>query len=406
MITVENLAVTRGDTRVLTDVSLSVTDGEFVALVGPNGAGKTTLLQTVNGLVGPDAGAVTVAGRDVTACSAREVSRLVATVPQNPTMAFDFSVDDVVAMGRTPYQSRFGRANPGEERQRVERALARTDTAELSDRAVSAVSGGERRRVLLARALVQDTPALLLDEPTASLDINHRVRTLELVSALVAEGKTAFAAIHDLDLAARYCDRLVLLADGEVRASGSPAEVLQSAHLGDAFGTETAVTTDAATGTPSVTALGYHRDRALRVHVLGGGPVATRAICRLVDAGATVTGGPFPAGDVAVETAGAHSLDAVTAPPFAAVPDAARERATALLGEADVAVLAAGQSGLSDAAFEPAADVAVPVVAVTPDGTSIEGTGWRQESHPVVAPEALPAAVVAAADRQTTTADD
>ncbi|WP_247008975.1 ATP-binding cassette domain-containing protein [Halorientalis litorea] len=406
MITVENLAVSRGDAQVLTDVSLSVADGEFVALVGPNGAGKTTLLQTVNGLLDPDAGAVTVAGRDVTTCSSREVSRLVATVPQNPTMAFDFSVADVVAMGRTPYQSRFGRANPSEERQRVERALARTDTAELSDRSVSAVSGGERRRVLLARALVQDTPALLLDEPTASLDINHRVRTLELVSDLVAEGKTAFAAIHDLDLAARYCDRLVLLADGEVRASGPPAEVLQSTHLGDAFGTDTAVTTDAATGTPSVTALWYRRDSDLRVHVLGGGPVATRAICRLVDAGATVTGGPFPEGDVAVETAEAHGIDAVTAPPFAAVPDAARERVTALLDGADVAVLAVGPSGPSNPAFELAADVTVPAVAVTPDGTALEGTvGW-EEFRPAVTPDELPAAVVAAADRQTATADD
>lgn len=252
MIAVDDVSVTLGDSAVLEDVSVTVADGEFVGLVGPNGAGKTTFLQTVNGLVEPDSGRVRIDGRTVGQCATKELGRLVATVPQDTTLAFDFPVRDVVEMGRTPHRSRFATAT-AEDREAVERALDRTDTARFADRPVGELSGGERQRVVLARALAQDAPVLLLDEPTANLDIGHQARVLDIVSALAAEGRTVVAAVHDLDLAARYCDRLVLLDDGREVASGVPEAVLTADRVGRVFDTTVSVATDAVTGTPSVT---------------------------------------------------------------------------------------------------------------------------------------------------------
>ena len=265
----DDVTVRYGDRPVLDGVSLTVRRGEFLALVGPNGAGKTTLLRVVNGLVTPDAGTVRVGGTDASALSVQERARRVATVPQETHVGFDFPVRDLVAMGRTAHRSRFARAGEAD-RAAVEQALDRTETTAFADRPVGSLSGGERQRVVLARALAQAAPLLLLDEPTASLDINHQVRVLGLVRELVdgpeggtgdepggghAAGRTAVAAIHDLDLAARFCDRVALLAEGGIRAAGAPGTVLTDERLAAAYGVETVVTEHAVTGAPTVTAL-------------------------------------------------------------------------------------------------------------------------------------------------------
>jgi len=254
LIAVRDLVVSRGGERVLDGVSLSVDRGELVGLVGPNGAGKTTLIAAVNGTLGIDGGTVELDGRDRRELSQREVARRVATVPQETNTAFEFPVESVVEMGRTAYVSRFGTTTEAD-REAVERAMERAEVTEFADRSVTTLSGGERQRVLFARALAAETPGLLLDEPTASLDINHQVRTLELVRRSVDEGKAALAAIHDLNLAARVCDRLVLLAGGSVRATGPPRDVLSDDALAEAFGVRTAVNDDPAVGSPMVTAL-------------------------------------------------------------------------------------------------------------------------------------------------------
>jgi iron complex transport system ATP-binding protein len=177
----------------------------------------------------------------------------VATVPQDTTVSFEFTVRQVVEMGRHPHRGRFG---PDPDPGAVDRALARTATGDLADRPVGRVSGGERQRAVLARTLAQDAPVLVLDEPTASLDVNHQVETLDLVRGLVGEGRTAVAAIHDLNLAARYCDRLALLADGRLLASGEPQTVLTEELLAEAFDADAVVTDHPVTGSPLVTALG------------------------------------------------------------------------------------------------------------------------------------------------------
>ena len=344
MIELDSVGVELGETPVLEDVSLDVPEGAFLALVGPNGAGKTTLLRTCNGIVSPTAGRVRVDGHDVTSSSPRDVGRLVATVPQTTRVAFEFDVADVVAMGRTPHRGRF-ETTDADDRTAVESALERTDTARFADRSIDELSGGERQRVVLARALAQETPVLLLDEPTASLDINHQVRTLALARELATAGRTVVAAIHDLDLAARFCDRVALLSDGSVLADGPPEAVLTAERLESAFGVRTAVGTNPVTGTPAVTPLADEPPGRHRVHVLGRGTDAARTIGRLIQRGVAVTVGVVPEGDAASVTARAVAREVVVAPPFEPVADDRVAAAATLVDRADAVVVAGPVGG-------------------------------------------------------------
>ncbi len=344
MITLEDVSVSFGDLSVLDRVSLSVETGEFVGLVGPNGAGKTTLLRSMNGVLPVDSGTVTVDGKQVGACTARELSRTVATVPQNTHVGFSFTAEQIVEMGRTPHQSRL---DWSDDLGPVEEAMGQTETLDLRDRTVDSLSGGERQRVLLARALAQDPAVLLLDEPTASLDINHQVQMLELVTRVVGTDRAAIAAIHDLDLAARFCDRLVLLADGKIRAQGSPEAVLSSMELDEAFGIETASSENPVTGTPTVSALHDRPSRPERIHVVGGGPGATVAIRTLWQAGYNVSIGLVPAGDVSASLAAQLDIHSVTAPAFRQPNKALRDEARSLAENADIVVVTGGPGSAS-----------------------------------------------------------
>ncbi|MCU4925177.1 ATP-binding cassette domain-containing protein [Halobacteria archaeon AArc-dxtr1] len=338
---VDGLTHRFGDTAVLRDVSMRAEPGELVGLVGPNGAGKTTCLRAVTGALEPDEGAVTIDGVDIDGCRSRESSRLVAVVPQDTTVAFSVSVRSVVEMGRHPYRSRFTPPT-ADDRKLVTEALARTRTAQFADRPIDEVSGGERQRVVLARAIAQDTPVLVLDEPTANLDVNHQIETLELVRELVDGGKTAIAAIHDLDLAARYCDRLVLLADGAVRRSGPPETVLQSDVLTDVFGAAAAVGENPVTGTPTVTTLPTAADTELpgRVHVLGSGSVGASVVSRLCAAGIEVTVGPVPEGDATAEAARGAAVEYRTVPPYRPIEECHAEAFAELADAAETTVVA------------------------------------------------------------------
>ncbi|GAB3663282.1 heme ABC transporter ATP-binding protein [Halopiger thermotolerans] len=366
-VAVENVSHAFGDLSVLDDVSLTVEPGEFVGLVGPNGAGKTTLLRTISGALEPDAGTVAIDGTDVHDVSARASSRLVAVVPQDTTLSFSFDVRDVVEMGRHPHRSRFAPPQP-EDRAAVEQALERTRTADLADRPIDEISGGQRQRVVLARAIAQATPALVLDEPTASLDINHQVETLELVRELVSEGRTAVAAIHDLDLAARYCDRLVLLADGAVYREGPPSDVLTSDALAESFDARAVVTPNPVTGSETVTALAGDSDATTalpdRVHVLGTGTAAAGVLARLETAGVDASVGPVPSGDAAAELARSLEADALEVDPFSGLSSADRSAVDGTVRDADVVVLADFVAGAGTARLLEELPETVPPVVV------------------------------------------
>lgn len=338
MIDIESLRVELGDSRILRDVSLRVESGEFLALIGPNGAGKTTLLRAVNGLVAPASGTVTIDGHDISALSSKAVGRLVTTVPQETSLAFDFDVEDIVTMGRTPHRGRFSTLGSGD-RAAVETALERTETAQFADRSVGGLSGGERQRVLLARALAQETPVLLLDEPTASLDINHQLRTLSLARELADDGKCVVAAIHDIELAARFCDTIAVLDGGEIRNRGSPSAVLTHETLEGTFGVRTVVGTNPATGGQTVTPVSDVPPNGTRVHIVGSGDRTASVIGRLSAAGIGVSVGILPENDAAVNTAQRLAEAVVTAPPFRSPDPGARQRAAALRDDAVATVL-------------------------------------------------------------------
>ncbi len=236
-------------------VDLAIDAGEFVGVVGPNGAGKTTLLRLIAKLLEPSGGAVWLEDRLATTMSPPEIARRVAVVPQTHTVAFAFTALEVVLMGRHPHLGRFERE--GDEDVRIAReAMALTDTAHLTERPIIELSGGERQRVILARALAQRPRLLLLDEPTASLDLRYRVELLERVAELVrAGGLAAVAAIHDLELASRYCGRMVLMTAGTVVADGPPDEVLTAARLREVFGVTAEVRRHPVTGGLWITVL-------------------------------------------------------------------------------------------------------------------------------------------------------
>lgn len=232
-----DVAVRFGPSEVLRGVTLDVAPGEVVGLVGRNGAGKTTLLRVATHVLRPERGCVELAGRPLEAWSRRELARRVAVVPQQTLVPFPFTVAEVVLMGRAPHQPFLGFDTPADLAV-AERALERLGIAHLAERSVLELSGGERQLALVARALAQQAQLLLLDEPTAFLDLEHRLAVLELVREGRGEGRSALVVSHDLALAARFCDRIAILAQGRVLAAGAPGDVLLPSRLREAFGIE------------------------------------------------------------------------------------------------------------------------------------------------------------------------
>ena len=235
MLHIENLFVTYNDRPVLYNVTLDVAASEVLALIGPNGAGKSTLIRAVSGFIPIVRGNVHIENTDLLALQANERAKRLAVVPQAASLPAAFSVWEIVLFGRTPYLNFLGQTSPKDD-EIARRALTRVDALDLADRRVGELSGGEQQRVLLARALAQATPILLLDEPTSHLDLHHQIEFLELVSQLAHEDKMAvLVALHDLNLVGRYADNVALMVDGRIKAVGAPSDVLRTDLLSEAY---------------------------------------------------------------------------------------------------------------------------------------------------------------------------
>lgn len=235
MLKIENLTVFYGARRVLQAVSLEVQSGQVSALIGPNGAGKSTLVRAVSGVIPVQAGKVQAGGADLLALPAMQRARYLAVVPQAATMPAAFSAWETVLLGRTPYLNFLGQISEKDE-EIARLALQRVDALDLAERRVGELSGGEQQRVLLAHALAQSTPILLLDEPTVHLDLQHQVSLMETVCSLAhTDHMAVLVALHDLNLAAIYADRVALLVAGEVRATGTAREVLTPELISAAY---------------------------------------------------------------------------------------------------------------------------------------------------------------------------
>jgi len=235
--------------QIISDIRLNVERGEFIGLLGPNGSGKSTLLRCIYRSLKPDAGSIVLDGEDLLAMSPQEAARKMAVVLQENQLQFDFTVRDMVLMGRTPHKSAFD-ADTTDDWDIVNQALMQVNLVDLAERSFMTLSGGEKQRVLIARALAQQAEFLVLDEPTNHLDIRYQLDILDLVSGFDV---TTLMALHDLNLAALYCDRLYVLKAGEVVASGTPDDIFTAELIRDVYQVEAEVRQHPITGKPHIT---------------------------------------------------------------------------------------------------------------------------------------------------------
>ncbi|GEB31913.1 MULTISPECIES: heme ABC transporter ATP-binding protein [Brevibacillus] len=253
---VENITVGLENKTILHNVSLTVRSGEFVGLIGPNGSGKSTLLKSIYRVLKPYSGLISLDDDNVYQLSARQNAQRMAVVRQESSVEFDFTVMEIVMMGRSPHKRLFQTDTTADSRI-CEESLERVGMQAYAERSFFSLSGGEKQRVLIARALVQQAEFLVLDEPTNHLDVRYQLQVMDLVKTL---GITVFSSLHDLNIAAMYCDRLYVIRDGELVASGTPDEVLEPGLIRDVFGVETEVITHPRTGKKHV----YFFSEALR----------------------------------------------------------------------------------------------------------------------------------------------
>ena len=243
-----------GGAAILEDLTFDVSYGRVLALVGPNGAGKSSLLSLLTGDARSSSGTVTLDGRPIGDFRMRELARIRSVLLQSNQVSFGYTAFEVVEMGRTPWAGSEigGSATAHTDVSLIERALERADVAHLATRAFSSLSGGERARVSLARVLAQDTPVVMLDEPTAALDLRHQEDVLRIARDLAARGRAIVVVLHDLSLAAAYADEIAILHDGRLRAFGAPADVLTEERIEQVYRTPVRVIEDPDTGRPVV----------------------------------------------------------------------------------------------------------------------------------------------------------
>src|SRR5512140_2531775 len=235
MLKIQNLSVGYSSSLVLKNISLEIKKGETLALLGPNGSGKSTLLRTLSGILPKRHGSISVAGQMLEARTLAERARWISVVPQNASLPTAFTAWETVLLGRTPYINFLGRVSNQDE-DIARSALEKVDALALAGRRMGELSGGEQQRILLARALTQSAPILLLDEPTTYLDLQHQMSLLNLIHKLaLSEGLTVVIALHDLNLAARYADRIALLVDGQLKALGTAKQVLRADLIAEAY---------------------------------------------------------------------------------------------------------------------------------------------------------------------------
>jgi len=269
---------------VVDGVDLALPAGEITAIIGPNGCGKSTLLRTLARLLAPETGVVLLDGSDVHRRPTRDVARELGLLPQGAPCPDGLTVEDLVARGRYPHRGRW-RPWSAQDQEQVDAAIEQTAMTDLRDRPVDQLSGGQRQRAWIAMALAQDTPTMLLDEPTTYLDLAHQIEVLDLLARLNRErGRTIVLVLHDLNEAARYADRIVAMRDGRIAADGPPADVLTQSTVKQVFGLHCQILEDPETGAPLVvpstrrTARSPAGEQARALHQAGTPPERKRLV--------------------------------------------------------------------------------------------------------------------------------
>lgn len=340
IIKIEKLNIGYGDKIILKNIDLHVDEGEFLAIIGPNGTGKSTLLKAITDSVDIKKGEITISGRDSSTISKRERARLIAVVPQEFNTDFEFSVFDIAAMGRNPhmYHRKISRQH---ELDIVQDAMMMTNTWKLRNRLFNELSGGEKQRVIIARAIAQQTRIILLDEPTSHLDIHQQLEVLELAKKLQAERNlTIVAVLHDINMASRFSDRIILLNEGEILAEGSPEEVISEKYLSQMYKMEMVVRENKLLSAREVVPIRVMKENSslsqIRVHVVCGGGSGEKILERINSLGAQVTCGVLNRGDSDWEICRMLGIRCIEVPPFSNAGDKELQENKRLAESADV----------------------------------------------------------------------
>ncbi|MCS7186798.1 MAG: ABC transporter ATP-binding protein [Armatimonadetes bacterium] len=341
LLSVHGVTVAYATRSVLRDVSFEIKRGDLVVVLGPNGAGKTTLLRAIAKIVSPKIGTVLLDGYDISNMPTNQLMRTLSVVPQSEGSVFNFTVQDIVAMGRTPHVSPLA---PLSQRdwQVIREAMELTDVWELRDRLFTELSGGEQRRVLIAKALAQEPQLLLLDEPTANLDLHYQLEVVELVQRLNKERNiTVIAVFHDLNLAAMLGRCFILMHQGRIYAMGDAEEVLTAQNIQQVYGVPVVVTRHPLNGKPIIllSERSILSSRGVRVHVVCGGGTGSEVMAVLTASGCQVTAGALNRGDSDYEAAQLLGVTVVEEQPFMPISSEAFEQTKRMIAEAEVVIL-------------------------------------------------------------------
>lgn len=349
---VEDIDVKYGSTKVLERINFSAAKGEFVGVIGPNGSGKTTLLRSISRVLKPDVGAVYLDREEIYSMRSRDVARNIAVVSQEADIGFDFTALEIVLMGRNPHLRRL-QMESEKDFEIARNAMKITNTLHLAERPITELSGGERQRVFIARALAQQPKLLLLDEPYVHLDVSNQIEILGLIKNLTKDGLAVISVFHDLNLASIYCDWLILLHNGKIKATGTPDEILTPDNIKKVYNVDAIVKKNPATNSVYLTMLPYRQQqkglhKKATVHIICGAGTGSSLMHMLLEKGYGVTAGVLNALDTDFETAQQLNLEIVAEAPFSPASLEAHNANMELVKKADVVVLTSVPFGVGN----------------------------------------------------------
>lgn len=298
---IKDLEFGYNENLVIKGVSFNIEKGKFISIIGPNGSGKSTLLKTINHLYNPTKGSILVDGININDMKKRDLAKKIALVPQDTVVDYDFTVEEIVLMGRHPYKSRFQKEDEGDYTV-INESLEMTNTLKLKKRLITEISGGERQRVIIAKALAQKPSIILLDEPTSHLDINHQMDILNLLKRLNKEhGTTIILVIHDINLAARYSDEIILIDKGKISDMGKPEDIITSDNIENIYNLKVAIEKNKYTDTTYITPIEIRNleniESKINIHIISGGGSGQEVVNKLYMEGYSLSLGVLNVGD-------------------------------------------------------------------------------------------------------------
>jgi iron complex transport system ATP-binding protein len=340
-----------GSNKILSDITIEVKPGCFLGIIGPNGSGKTTLLKSISRVLKPHGGSVLIDKEDIYKLNPKMVAQKMAVVPQFSNVGFDFSVMDVVLMGRNPHMGDF-QMETAKDVEIARKAMELTNTWKFANRPINQLSGGEAQRVIIARAIAQEPKILLLDEPMSHLDIINQIELMDLVKGLcVKNGLAVLAVIHDLNMASRYCDMILMLKEGKIYALGPVNEVMTTQNIQNVFGVDAIVRKNLVTNSPYVIPLSPKKpfeDKKCTIHVICGAGTGTQLLKTFQDEGYNVTAGVLNVADSDLETCELLKVTSVSDPPFSAITNESHEANVGMVKNANIVVLTSVPFGLGN----------------------------------------------------------